>query len=135
MAGVAQNTVTCSGCGAARPPEPASGAPRTPCPDYGTTAIHIGASPVEHLTLRETTSIRLRRQGKDKPVMTAKSGASQSADGAWAEVEQVVDREAKRYRERVALEDGTVVKDYDGPTRRRRHARTGAGSLLNRSSE
>jgi hypothetical protein len=69
----------------------------------------------EQLILRETTSIKLRRQGKGKPVMTAKSGASQSADGTWAEVEQVVDREAQRYRKRVVLDDGTVVKDYDGP--------------------
>jgi hypothetical protein len=39
----------------------------------------------------------------------------QSADGTWAEVEQVVDRETKRYRKRVVLADGTVAKDCDGP--------------------
>jgi hypothetical protein len=47
--------------------------------------------------------------------MTQTIGTSQSADRTWAHVEQVVDREAGRYRKKVALEDGTVVKDYDGP--------------------
>jgi hypothetical protein len=65
----------------------------------------------DQITIRETTDVKLRRQ---RPVMTQKIGASQSADGTWAHVEQVVDREAGRYRKRVVLEDGTVVKDY-GP--------------------
>jgi hypothetical protein len=57
----------------------------------------------------------LRREDGGKPVLTGKTGASRSADGTWAEVEQVVDKENKRYRKRVVLADGTVAKDYDGP--------------------
>jgi hypothetical protein len=51
------------------------------------------------------------------PQLRAGRGASQSEDGTWAQVEQLADREAKpkRYRKRVVLADGTVVKDYDGP--------------------
>jgi hypothetical protein len=58
---------------------------------------------------------KLRRGGSGKPAVTGSTGASRSEDGTWAQVEQVVDREEKRYRKRVVLEDGTVVKDYDGP--------------------
>lgn len=65
--------------------------------------------------MRGMLNYKLRRSEGEKPVLVGKTGASQSADGTYAQVEQVVDRENKRYRKRVVLEDGTVVKDYDGP--------------------
>jgi hypothetical protein len=110
------NPVSCAGCGIARPSELGTGGvPRTPCPECGTVAIGISVSASEEISIRETTAVQLRRAGRQKPVMTSKVGASQSADGRWAHVEQVVDRETGRYRKKVVLEDGTVVKDYDGP--------------------
>jgi hypothetical protein len=106
MSEVTPDPVTCAGCGIARPPGLGTGEiERTPCPQCGTVAISI----------RESTEVKLRRAGRQKPVMTQRIGAAQSADGTWAHVEQVVDREAGRYRKKVVLEDGTVVKDYDGP--------------------
>jgi hypothetical protein len=65
--------------------------------------------------MRAVLNYKLRRGESGKPVLVGRTGASQSADGTYAQVEQVVDRENKRYRKRVVLEDGTVVKDYDGP--------------------
>lgn len=62
--------------------------------------------------------LKVRRGGsRSKPVIEAKLWESQSADGTWAQNEQVVNRELEpmRYRKRVVLEDGTVVKDVDGP--------------------
>jgi hypothetical protein len=108
--------VTCAGCGIARPPGLGTGEiERTPCPECGTVAISMVRFASDQITIRESTDVKLRRAGRQKPVMTQKIGASQSADGTWAHVEQVVDREAGRYRKKVVLEDGTVVKDYDGP--------------------
>jgi hypothetical protein len=69
----------------------------------------------ETIEIRSRMDLKLRRAGRKKPVMTQKVGAVQSADGTWAHVEQVVDRETGRYRKKVTLQDGTVVKDYDGP--------------------
>jgi hypothetical protein len=110
------NPVTCAGCGISRPSGLGTGVlPRTPCPECGTVAISISVTVAEQTTIRETTSVQVRRADRRKPVMTSKVGASQSADGTSAQVEQVVDREANRYRKKVVLEDGTVVKDYDGP--------------------
>lgn len=71
--------------------------------------------PTLHREMRGDLRYGLRRGGRGKPVVTGRVGASQSADGSWAQVEQVVDTETKRYRKRVVLADGTVAKDVDGP--------------------
>jgi hypothetical protein len=116
MSNDGHNAVTCAGCGISRSPGLGTGElERTPCPTCGTVAISISASVSDQITIRETTEVKLRRAGRSKPVMTQRIGASQSVDGTWAHVEQVVDREKGRYRKKVVLEDGTVVKDYDGP--------------------
>jgi hypothetical protein len=116
MSGTSIDPVTCVGCGIARPAGLGTGElARTPCPECGAVAISMVRFASERITIRETTEVKLRRAGRQKPVMTQRFGASQSADGTWANVEQVVDREAGRYRKKVVLEDGTVVKDYDGP--------------------
>ncbi len=57
----------------------------------------------------------LKRGGKGQPAVEGKTGAPQSDDRTWAQIEQVVDREQKRYHKQVVREDGTIVKDYDGP--------------------
>jgi hypothetical protein len=112
----ARSPVTCVGCGAERPAGLGTGElERTPCPQCGTLAINMARFASEKIEIRETTDIKLRRAGRQTPVMTQKFGASQSADGTWAHVDQLVDREHGRYRKKVVREDGTVVKDYDGP--------------------
>ncbi len=47
--------------------------------------------------------------------MKMKVGASLSADGTVADIEQVVDRKRGTYKKKVTLADGTVVKDVEGP--------------------
>ncbi len=116
MSGHAPSPVSCVGCGAERPGGHGTGElERTPCPKCGTVAISMTPFASDKIEIREKTDIKLRRAGRQKPVMTQRFGASQSADGAWAHVEQVVDREHGRYRKKVVREDGAVVKDYDGP--------------------
>jgi hypothetical protein len=65
--------------------------------------------------MRGALRYKLKRGGSGRPAAEGKTGASQSVDGTWAQVEQIVDRENKTYRKRVVGADGTVAKDYDGP--------------------
>lgn len=58
---------------------------------------------------------KVRRNEGTRPVITGSTGSSISEDGTVAQVEQHVDRETKRYRKRVVAQDGTIIKDYDGP--------------------
>jgi hypothetical protein len=71
--------------------------------------------PATLVAMRGNLKYKVRRAGHGKPVITGSTGASESGDGTFAQVEQRADRETKRYRKRVVLADGTVVKDYDGP--------------------
>jgi hypothetical protein len=52
---------------------------------------------------------------RGRRLVESKTGDSQSADGTWAHVEQVVDRIERRYRKRVVTADGRVVRDVDEP--------------------
>jgi len=65
--------------------------------------------------MRGRLDYKLRRGGRGKPVVTGWTGADQSADGSYAQVEQQVDRENKTYRKKVVSATGKTLKDYDGP--------------------
>jgi len=64
---------------------------------------------------REHIGLKVRWPGRGGTVLDAKSGASLSSDGTWANVIQIVDKLKKFYKKKVILADGTTVKDVTGP--------------------
>jgi hypothetical protein len=66
------------------------------------------------VTVHDAIGLKHRRPGVRKPLLELRQGASRSADGTFAVIEQVVDRVRKVYRKRVVLADGTVSKNVEG---------------------
>jgi hypothetical protein len=56
-----------------------------------------------------------KRPGFKKPLFELKQGWNTSADGTPAKFVQVIDRISKIYKKWVQREDGSVVKDVEGP--------------------
>ena len=52
---------------------------------------------------------------RSRRLLEGRAGDSQSADGTWAYVEQVVDRINRRYRKFVRTAERSVVRDVDEP--------------------
>jgi hypothetical protein len=91
---------------------------REPCPACGSLTRSMNVRFADSLTFRSLIGIvhkgdRPRVRGRR--LVESKTGDSQSADGTWAYVEQVVDRVHGRYRKLVVAADGRVIKDVDRP--------------------
>lgn len=71
-----------------------------------------------HKRLNDTISLIDQLAGKirdeNKVTNKFKVGMSKSADGSFAHVEQSVDKKNRRYKKKVTLSNGTVVKDVEG---------------------
>jgi hypothetical protein len=114
---VEQPSVSCNDCGTPLDePSDLDPALRQPCPECGAMSrlmkVQIHDSIEVHPMLGvvhkgDRPGVRGRR------LVESKTGDSQSADGTWAHVEQVVDRVNRRYRKRVVTADGRVVRDVD----------------------
>jgi len=50
-----------------------------------------------------------------RKVARLSGGLSKSQDGSFATIQQTVYLKEKRYKKKVTLADGTVVKDVEGP--------------------
>lgn len=91
---------------------------RRPCPSCGSVRRLIKVDLEGRIQLH--TSLRYVQKG-DRPgirgrrLIEGRTGESQSRDGTWASVEQVVDRINRRYRKLVRTADGRVVRDVDEP--------------------
>jgi hypothetical protein len=112
-----QPPVACNACGAAlAEPTDLDPALRRPCPQCGSLSRLVKVQVEDSISVH--SSIAVVHKG-DRPgvrgrrLVESKSGDSQSDDGSWAHVEQVVDRINRRYRKRVVTADGRVVRDVD----------------------
>ena len=112
-------TVECGECGSvleeATNQDPAL---RQPCANCGSLRRLVkvqleGAiefhSNLSYVQKGERPGVRGRR------LVEGRVGDSQSSDGPWAYVEQLVDRINRRYRKLVRKADGHVVRDMDEP--------------------
>jgi len=102
----------CQKCGAE---QSASLDPIQPC-KCGSNTWQLTLSDTISPAVDHTTAIAKKRR---KPVAKLKAGMSMSADGTYAIIEQMVDksnceRKKWRYKKKVTLAGGTVVKDVDG---------------------
>ena len=83
-----------------------------PCPKCGASAIKGEVLVEERISMYDSYSMKARDD--DGVFLKMRGGGSRSADGTIAQVEQVVDKRGQRYRKKVTLADGTVVKDVEG---------------------
>ncbi len=95
--------------------EAANALPRTSCPRCGETSRSFPRYTFEALETHDQVAFKARHAGGKKPFLEGKAGDSQSADGRWATIEQVVDRANNRYRKKVTDSAGTIVRDVDEP--------------------
>lgn len=65
--------------------------------------------------MREMLGMKQRRLGARRPLIEGLSGERVGKDGRIAKVIQIMDRVARRYKKHVELEDGTIIKDEEGP--------------------
>ena len=91
---------------------------RKPCPSCGSKRRLVKANLEGRLELR--ISLRYVQKGerpgiRGRRLVEGRTGESQSSDGTWASVEQVVDRINRRYRKLVRTADGKVIRDVDEP--------------------
>ena len=116
--------VECGDCGneldEATNKDPAS---RRPCPSCGSTRRIIRVNIEDRLELH--SSLRYVHKGqrtgvRGRRLVEGSVGDSQSADGTWAFVEQLVDRIKRRYRKFVRTADGRVIRDVDEPLQEHR---------------
>lgn len=109
--------MSCNGCGAAlSKPTDLDPALRQPCRECGALSRLVNVQVEDSISFH--SSLTLVRKG-DRPgvrgrrLMVSKTGDSQSNDGTWAHVDQVVDLVNRRYRKRVVMADGRVIRDVD----------------------
>lgn len=114
-----QPSVSCNSCGAAlTEPTDLDPALRQPCGECGGLTRLVNVQIEDSITFHSSLSLVHKgdRPGvRGRRLMVSKTGDSQSKDGTWAHVDQVVDLVNRRYRKRLVTADGRVVRDVDEP--------------------
>ena len=106
MPETALNKLRCSRCKAESVPGPEPVAPCECGGQWELAASDTNASP--------TDFFRGVARENGKKIATLAGGLSESADGTFATIQQTVYLKEKRYKKKVTLADGTVVKDVEG---------------------
>lgn len=79
------------------------------------TPKHYEVKAIAQSHSRLTISAKQKRPGFGGFLVSLKQGWNTSSDGMPAKFVQIVDRLSNRYKKWVQREDGTVVKDVEGP--------------------
>jgi len=108
--------VTCGKCGTSLDePSDLPVHARRPCEACGATIRRHEVSLEDSLTLKSSTSSKLQRGGKGRPVVEAFGGDDLTVStGRWIHRDRLIDHESDRYRERVFdPQTGEVIRDVD----------------------
>ncbi len=100
----------CGKCGAdlTHLPDP----PRVPCPRCGSTIRFLARDIQEELSTREQVRVRVKRQGKSRPLIESISGDDLHRNsGKWHKKVRVINQEKDYYRETITdPETGKVIR-------------------------
>lgn len=114
-----QPSVACGNCESVlAEPTNLDSALRQPCPWCGSLKRSIKVQVEDSVTFHSLIGVvhKGKRAGvRGRRLVEMKAGDSQSDDGTWAHLEQLVDHVLRRYRKLVVAADGRVIKDVDRP--------------------